>query len=103
MYEVEESLWVSVDEMYLKGPAVLWYQSIESQILNSSWTQFCQLLHDRFDRDQHDVLIRHLFNIKQTSSVSDYVVHFAKLVDQLSAYSQSTEPLYFTMRFVDGL
>jgi hypothetical protein len=41
---------VSVDEMYLKGPAVLWYQSIESQILNSSWTQFCQLLHDPFDR-----------------------------------------------------
>jgi small-conductance mechanosensitive channel len=103
MYEVEESMWISVVEMYLEGPAALWYQSIESQIQNSFWTQFCQLLHDRFDRDQHEVLIRQLFNIWQLSSVTNYITRFAALVDQLSAYFQSTDPLYFTMRFMDGL
>jgi hypothetical protein len=60
-------------------------------------------LHDRFDRDQKEVLIRQLFLIKQTSTVSDYVECFSKLLDRLKAYSASTDPLFYTMRFVDGL
>lgn len=103
MYGIEESLWISVSEHYLEGPAARWFQSIESQICNASWTTFCQLLHDRFDRDQHELLIRRLFTIKQSSSVTDYVKSFTELVDQLAAYSNSTTPVYYTMRFIDGL
>ena len=58
---------------------------------------------DRFGRDQHELLIRQLFHIKQTSSVADYVERFAELVDQLSAYTSNTDPLYYTLRFIDGL
>lgn len=32
-----------------------------------------------------------------------YVEKLAELVDQLSAYESHTDPLYYTMRFVDGL
>jgi len=60
-------------------------------------------LHDRFDRDQHELLIRQLFSIRQQTTVSNYVKHFTELVDQLSAYSNSTNPVYYTMRFIDGL
>ena len=62
-----------------------------------------QLLHDHFDRDQHELLIHKVFSIKQLTSVSDYVTHFTELVDQLSAYSNSTNPIYYTMRFIEGL
>jgi hypothetical protein len=48
-------------------------------------------------------LIRQLFHIKQSSSVADYVEQFVQLVDQLSAYTSSTDPLYYTLRFIDGL
>jgi hypothetical protein len=69
----------------------------------SDWKHFCRLLHDRFDRDQKELLIRQLFHVKQTSSVADYITQFTELVDQLSAYSSNTDPMYFTMRFIDGL
>jgi hypothetical protein len=61
------------------------------------------LVHDRFGRDQHELLIKQLFHIKQTGSISEYVVEFAQLVDQLAAYTTSTDPLYYTLRFIDGL
>jgi hypothetical protein len=60
-------------------------------------------LHDRFDRDQKEALIRQLFHIKQTSTVLEYVECFSKLIDRLKAYSASTNPLFYTMRFIDGL
>ena len=60
-------------------------------------------MHDRFDRDQHELLIRQLFSIRQQTNVSDYVKRFTELVDQLSTYSNSTNLVYYTMCFIDGL
>jgi len=96
-------MWISVAEMHLDGPAALWFQSIVSQIPHCSWLDFCRMMHDRFDRDQKELLIRQLFHIRQQSSVADYVQQFSELIDQLSAYSNNTDPMYFTMRFIDGL
>ena len=33
----------------------------------------------------------------------EYIEQFSILVDQLAAYSSSQDPLYFTLRFIDGL
>jgi hypothetical protein len=54
-------------------------------------------------REQHESLIRQLFHISQTGSVSDYVEQFASLIDELATYESHTDPLYYTMRFIDGL
>ena len=103
MNVVDPSLWVSVASMYLEGNAACWYESIDNTPAIATWTTFCQSLHDRFDHDQHEAFIRQLFQIKQTSTVTDYVERFTKLVDQLKAYSATTDPLFYTMSFVDGL
>ena len=42
-------------------------------------------------------------HIRQTSPVSEYVERFTELVDQLIAYGHSTDPMYYTIRFIDGL
>lgn len=44
-----------------------------------------------------------MFHIRQLGSVDDYVEQFSTLVDHLSAYEANVDPLYYTMRFVDGL
>jgi hypothetical protein len=49
------------------------------------------------------LVIRQLFHIKQTSTVQDYIDRFCELVDLLVTYEHTTDPLYYTMRFVDGL
>ncbi|CAD6340373.1 unnamed protein product [Miscanthus lutarioriparius] len=54
-------------------------------------------------RDQHELLLRQLFNIKQTASVQEYVNQFIALVENLSAYTPNPDNLSYTTRFIDGL
>lgn len=68
-----------------------------------SWRRFCQAVHERFGREQHELVIRKLFHIRQTSSVQDYVDRFCELVDVLVTYEHTTDPLYYTMKFIDEL
>ena len=48
-------------------------------------------------------MIRQLYHISQDTTVADYVQRFSELVDQLIAYEHTTDPMYYTIRFVDGL
>jgi hypothetical protein len=61
------------------------------------------MLHNRFGRDQREMLIRQLSCIHQEGCVQDYVDRFAQLFDQLAAYESTSDMLYYTCRFVDGL
>lgn len=98
MYEVPPQLWISVVEMYMEGPASRWYQSLAPQLPYLTWDSFCRLL-----RDQHEALLCQLFNIRQHTTISAYLKAFSELVDQLTSYSPVHDPLYFTIRFINGL
>lgn len=58
---------------------------------------------ERFCRDQHKLLLRQLFHIKQTASVQDYVNHFVDLIEQLSTYTPNPDTQSYTTRFINGL
>jgi hypothetical protein len=103
MYGVEEFRWIHIASMYLKDAAARWFQSIECRLRGASWKDFSILLLERFGREQKELLIRQLFHISQTSSIADYVERFAELVDQLTSYDHVTDPVYYAMRFMDGL
>lgn len=89
--------------MQFDDAAGRWLQSVEHKLQDLSWEKFCQMVHARFGRNQHEVLIIQSFHIRQTGSVIEYVAQFVVLVDQLAAYTSVTDPLYFTMRFIDGV
>jgi len=61
------------------------------------------MVRERFCHDQHELLIRQLFHIKQTTSVQEYVDQFVDLIEQLSAYTPNPDTLSYTTRFIDGL
>lgn len=103
MYAVEPAMWIKVATMHFTGLAARWLQSAERKLAHATWPDLCKMIRDRFGRDQHESLIRQLFHIRQTSSVAEYVESFSQLVDQLDAYHSVTDPLYYTMRFLDGL
>lgn len=103
MYQISCCFWVCVASMHFSGPAACWLQSIEHKVVEIPWSQFCALVLDRFGRDQHETLICQLFHIAQNGTVAEYVEQFSELVDQLRAYASVTDPLYYTMRFIDGL
>lgn len=103
MYHVSEDMWIKIAAMHFTDAAARWLQSVEKSIRTCSWPEFCRLVLDRFGRDQHEQLIRQLFHIKQEGSVKDYIEQFSELVDQLTAYESKSDPLYYTLRFIDGL
>ncbi|WVZ95213.1 hypothetical protein U9M48_041007, partial [Paspalum notatum var. saurae] len=103
LYEVEEAIWVRVASMHMQGAAARWSQSLDSRLRNCSWSEFCRLILDLFGKDQQELLIRQLINIRQTSTVAEYIERYAALVDQLTAYGGTNDPVYFTMRFIEGL
>ena len=78
-------------------------QSVEEQVRSGSWEQFTELVMNRFGKDQHELLIRQLFHVHQTGAVQEYIDKYTGLVDQLLAYGRNTDPIYYAMRFVDGL
>jgi hypothetical protein len=53
--------------------------------------------------EQQELVTRKLFHIRQTSSIQDYVDSFCELIDILVTYEHTTDPLYYTMKFIDGL
>jgi hypothetical protein len=61
------------------------------------------MVRDHFDQDQHELLVRQLLHIRQTSLVSDYIARFTSLIDQLIEYNKGVDPVYFVTRFIDGL
>jgi hypothetical protein len=103
MYSVESNVWVKVASMHFEGPAPRWLQSVDHRVCTATCSELCSWIHERFGRDQHEILIRKLYRIKQTGPVQEYIDKFCELVDQLQAYSSSVDPLYYTTRFIDGL
>ena len=103
MYSVHPSVWVRVATHHFTHAAARWLQSVEAEVRNISWESFSSLILERFSRDQHELLLRQLFHIKHSTSVSDYIEKFTDLYEQLKAYNPNPDKLYFTTRFIDGL
>jgi hypothetical protein len=102
-YDVAPRRWIKVSTMHLSGATAHWFPAIEQQVLTMSWPQFTTLVLERFGKDQHELLICQLFHIKQTGTVQEYADKFTSLVDGLIAYGKNTDPIYYAMKFVDGL
>jgi hypothetical protein len=103
MYFVDPSMWVRVATMQFSGVAHRWLQTIAHRVESADWPTLCALVRERFCRDQHELLLRQLFNIRQTASVQEYVDTFVDLIEQLSAYTPYPDTLSYTTRFIDGL
>ncbi|BAS79307.1 Os02g0566300 [Oryza sativa Japonica Group] len=96
-------LWVRVSIIYFSGRAASWLRSTRAHLRFPNWEDFCAAVSDKFDRDQHDSLIRQMDQIKQTGSVWEYYERFDELMNQLLVYDPGVNMCYLTHRFIDGL
>jgi hypothetical protein len=62
-------MWVRVATMNFVSTAKRWLQSINHKIPYTDWTSLCVLIRERFCRDQHELLLRQLFQAKMTGTV----------------------------------
>lgn len=69
MYSVEPPMWVCVATMHFTGTAKRGLQSVKHSLATVDWSSFCAMIHERFSLDQHELFLRQLFHIRQTSTV----------------------------------
>ncbi len=85
------------------GRAASWLRSSKAHVRFSVWEDFFVAVSNKFDRDQHDLLIRQMDSIKLFGTVWEYYEKFDELMNQLPAYDLSVNMRYLTHRFTDGL
>jgi len=103
LYAIPQQNWVKIATLNFVGTADFWLQSIESIMVGIGWRELCAAVWARFEKDQHNHLLRQFFHIRQQSSVADYIKHFDELVHQLRAHDPSFSSALATSRFIDGL
>jgi hypothetical protein len=66
---------MKVASMHIEGAVAHWFQSTDRRFIHASWDTFCTMIHDHFDRDQQEALIRQyeLFHIHQVGIITRYV------------------------------
>ena len=89
--------------MNIMDDAAHWYPSIEKQLQSCSWSTFANIILERFGQEQHKLLLRQLFQLRQETFFHEYISNFTPLVDQLNAYGTTADPFFYTMCFIDGL
>lgn len=105
LYSVEPPIWIKVATMHFvpSSDAARWKQSIEDELPSMTWPSFRTLLLERFGRDEHEILVRKLFQIRMTATVNEYITQITTLIDQLNAYAKHPDPIYYVQRFIEGL
>jgi hypothetical protein len=81
-----ETMWTSYSSSLFTGAAATWLEAFLNKFPDADWSEFVQGVHARFQRNQHQLLLRRLFHASQTGSVEEYVQKISDLVDQISAY-----------------
>jgi hypothetical protein len=72
-------------------------------VQTANWAELCSWIHEHFARDEHEILIRKFYKIKQVGTIQEYIDKFCELIDQLQTYSHNIDPIYYTTHFIDGL
>ncbi|KAL5547693.1 hypothetical protein UlMin_002924 [Ulmus minor] len=83
----------------LEGPALNWFQWVDSQTPFRSWRDFRAAVLQRFGRAQEGDPTEQLLGIKQVSSVADYRARF----EQFAASSRGLPESVFRGAFLNGL
>jgi len=76
---------------------------LEIPIPKLPWPELCKAVCDKFEKDEHNSLLRQFFRIKQTEGVVDYIEHFDGIVHQILAHDPKFSTSTITNRFIDGL
>jgi hypothetical protein len=83
--------------------ALLWLETIEASGRIEEWPTLCQLVFNRWGKDQHQIFMRQILSLKQSGPVTKYIEKFDDLRHQLLLHDPSTSNVFFVARFLEGL
>jgi len=103
VYAVRATMKTRFAALNFIGAAALWFQTVERRGRITDLEKFCQLVFQKFDKDQYKNQLRQLDSLQQTGSVAEYQKKFEQLSHGILLYNESYDDTYFVTRFVAGL
>ncbi|CAN6326944.1 unnamed protein product [Urochloa humidicola] len=103
IYSVSEHLKHRFAALNFEKTAETWFQTIELKSRFTSWEELHTAVCARFDKDQYQLCLKQLDNLKQTSSVADYHSQFEQLAHNILLYNSNYNDTYLVVRFLNGL
>jgi hypothetical protein len=97
------SHWVLYGSLQFTSAATTLLESYITKYPEATWAEFVAAVLIRFMRNQHQVLLRQLYRISQTSTVEYYVHRFSDLIDAILAYEMHPNYLNYLTQFLNGL
>jgi hypothetical protein len=73
-----------------KGAAATWLQMVERRGRITDWSQLCELVFAKYDKDQYQQQLRQLEMLKQTGSVAEYHSQSRSLLTAFCCTTQHT-------------
>lgn len=67
------------------------------------WDQFITDVCHKFEKDEHNHLLRTFFHIRQSTTVTDYIEQFSDNLHQILVHDPTISSAVICNRFVDGL
>lgn len=95
--------WVNLATGHFQGRASVWLKNICVPWQMVTWQQFCQILADRFTAANVHEAVEMLKNIKQTTSVSDYINQFEECVALVKRDHPFLQENFLMSCFIGGL
>ena len=67
------------------------------------WDQFTTDVCHKFEKDEHNQLLRSFFHIKQSTNVTKYIEQYSDILHQILVHDPTISSAVICNRFVDGL
>jgi hypothetical protein len=93
---------VKIAMMYMNGRAKYWWRGSSCNSSMLPWHHFCRIIGDRFNEMSTYEVICQFHNLKQTSSVNDYIDKFEEFMGLVKRDNPSLQEDYFVCSFVSG-
>lgn len=82
---------------------MVWLENNGFDLHSMEWEKVCSVVCEQFERNEFSGLLRQLFHLRQTDSVSDYTSKFTKIMHSLLAHSTTWDHALFPSRYVYNL
>ncbi|TXG66291.1 hypothetical protein EZV62_007566 [Acer yangbiense] len=103
LHDIAHSDKVTLASFYLEGDALLWFQTLEHEIIYVTWEDFRPGILSRFGPTQFEDPFSQLIRLKQTSAVIEYQTRFERVLAKVGNLAQDKKVSCFVTGLRDSI
>jgi hypothetical protein len=103
VYGTHPSMRTRFAALNFQGSAATWLRTVERRGRITNWDWLCELVFNKYDKDQYQTQLRQLEMLQQIGTVTEYQAQFEKLAHGVLLYNPTYDDVFFVTRFLARL